>query len=160
VTSSFGLESFCWVLILLDRMSDPIKWGQIRSSGVCWLVSSLLSSRSITSTYHSPVLLRVPVLSLSCTQPCCHHHTSRMSDDVCVYTSGSPLQYLTTSTSNYAPTLLRHRPLVSPPSTAAALDIGPMPLSHHVLQYRCVLLGLLQIWRVVALIFFITLITI
>jgi hypothetical protein len=52
---------------------------------------------------------------------------------------------------NYAPTLLRHRPLVSPPSTAAALDIGHMPLSHHVLQYRCVLLGQLQIWRVVTL---------
>jgi hypothetical protein len=54
----------------------------------------------------------------------------------------------------YAPTLLRHRPLVSPPFTTAALDIGPMPLSHHVLQYRCVLLGQFQIWRVVTVITF------
>jgi hypothetical protein len=39
-----------------------------------------------------------------------------------------------------APTLLRHRPPVSPPFTTAALDIGHMPLSHHAMQYRCVLL--------------------
>jgi hypothetical protein len=69
--------------------------------------------------------------------------------------SASILQALQCNTSprvhppNYAPTLLRHRSLVSPPFTTAALDIGPMPLSHHVLQYRCVLLEQLQIWRVV-----------
>jgi hypothetical protein len=90
---------------------------------------------SITSTYHSPALLGVlgwrrspshqpkPLLHLNHTIMLILR-TSRMSDDdVYVYTSGSPARLLTPHHeyilfSNYAPTLLRHRPLVSSPSTS------------------------------------------
>lgn len=85
--------------------------------------------------------------SCPCSQPLLHNnHVVIIIHLGCLMMSASMLQALQCNTSprvhppNYAPTLLRHRPLVSPPSTAAALDIGPMPLSHHVLQYRCVLL--------------------
>jgi hypothetical protein len=89
--------------------------------------------------------------------PYCHHGSITPQHITAQYSFVCPCsEALLSSTShheyilpNYAPTLLRHRPLVSPPFTTAALDRGHMPLSHHVLQYRCVLLGQLQIWRVV-----------